>query len=313
MKLISTVGKVKLNYKNPVVAIGVFDGVHLGHQCLIKKMIARARAIQGTSIVITFSPHPAHVLQPQMKLLYVVTLKHRLKLIEDMGADVCIVLRFTKKFSRLTPEQFIQRYLVGWIRPREIFVGDDFRFGQNRSGDLDLFRREGQRFGFLVHVVPAVVSSGGVVSSTRIRNLIGSGRLTSASRLLGRRFSVYGNVTKGDSRGAKLGFPTANVNLSGDIFPPLGVYAVRVALNNREYYGMANIGIRPSFQNNGRINLEVYIFGFKDDIYGKEIMVEFIKKFREEKEFPSSAALVKQLQKDEQKARRILFELTSNK
>ena len=229
-------------------------------------------------------------------------------MIADLGIDFCIIIHFTKRFSRLSPEQFIKQYLNDKIKPKEINVGDDFRFGQNRSGDLELFKKEGRRLGFRVNIIPSVSLAGEKISSTRIRELIATGHLQHAARLLGRLVSILGKVEKGDSRGKRLGFPTANIYPTQEILPPLGVYVVNVVLDKRHYAGMANVGLRPSFKkNNNRANIEVYILDFNKGIYGKEIVVEFIKKIREEKEFLSQDALVNQLKKDEKKARRLLI------
>ena len=304
MKVISAAGREK--FKKPFLAIGVFDGVHRGHQILINRVVRKARAAGGTSVAMTFDPHPVHVLRPQIDCPLLVSVPHRLKLIEALGVDVCIVVRFTKKFSHLTPEQFIQDYLVKKIHPQEVFLGDDFRFGQNRSGDLDFLKEAARRCGFKVNIVPAVKFQKERISSTRIRKLIADGKLLAARRILGRRVSVLGKVVPGDSRGRKLGFPTANLECGGDPLIPPGVYLAYVILDKKIFQGIANIGFRPSFykKREGKVLVEVHILDFNKNIYGREMVIEIIQRLRDEKEFLTPEALIAQIKTDEVKARR---------
>ena len=306
MKIISASGKVE-SFKKIFLAIGVFDGVHRGHQCLIKRVVARANHEGAMSVVMTFDPHPVNVLHPEIYCPLLISLKHRLKLIEDLGVDVCMVIHFTKIFSQLSPEQFIQDFLIKKIYPEEVFIGDDFRFGQNRSGDLNFFQAAAHRHGFKVNIVSAVKEKSEVISSTRIRKLIAAGDIRAASRLLGRLVSVLGTVIKGESRGKSLGFPTANIDPDCDFLPPCGVYLVYVEVHNQRLKGIANIGVRPSFNHqkkNDKVVLEVYILDFRENIYGQKIIIEFIKKNRDEIKFPSQEDLIDQIKTDERKARK---------
>ena len=300
MKVISAVGpNDKHRFKNAVVAIGVFDGVHRGHQKLITQAIRRAKSVKGQTVIMTFWPHPVHVLHPEVKLPLLVSLDYRLKLFTNFGVDVCVVVTFTKSFSRLSPNQFIERYLVSSLKPKEIFVGDDFRFGQNRSGTIDYFKAAGKQYGFKVHNVHPLKGGQEKISSTDIRDLIAQGQLDQAKKLLGRPVSIMGTVVKGDSRGKTLGFPTANLCPQDIVIPPLGVYAVRVLIDDQVYYGAANIGRRPSFKRkNQPINFEVHIFNFKANLYGRKIIVEFFKKIRDEKTFNSKEKLIQQIKID---------------
>lgn len=288
------------------MAIGVFDGVHRGHQALIKAAVRRAREIGGQPLVLTFAPHPVHVLRPEINLPYIVSVPYRLKLIEDLGVAACIVIRFTKRFSRLSPEEFIGRYIVKGIRPREIFVGDDFRFGQDRCGTLGYFREAGQKYGFRVAAVGAVKAGSKKIGSSVIRRKIVEGRLAGASRLLGRAVSIMGKVVRGDGRGRRLGFPTANIPVAGSVIPPVGVYAVRVKIGQRVLSGMANIGRRPSFKKDDPVHVETHLFNFHGNLYGKEIIVEFVRKIREEEVFLSETQFAAQLHRDHAQARQIL-------
>lgn len=300
--------KTKRPY-NIVLAIGIFDGVHRGHQELIKRAVRRARRIGGQAHVLTFHPHPVHVLHPQKYQPLITSLEHRLILLEGLGITKTIVVPFTKKFSRITPEKFVKDYLVKEIHPKEIFVGDDFRFGQDRAGTLDFFKEAGKRYGFKVHGITTVKMNSGKIGSTAIRALIAEGALQKAKKLLGRNVSIFGKVIRGDARGRKLGFPTANVDLQSQVIPPGGVYAARVGYKGKHYGAMANLGFCPTFtsgQKAHQANCEVHIFKFKGTLYGKKLIVEFIQRFRDEQCFSSSDELKKQLQNDQKEALRIL-------
>ena len=186
MNVIYAIGKVRKKFKNAVLAIGVFDGVHRGHQALVQGAVRRAQQLGGEPLVMTFWPHPVHVLRPELGLPYIISLQHRLKLIEELGAKACIVVHFTRRFARLSPEQFIRRYIVARIHPEEIYVGDDFRFGQGREGTLEYFEQAGTKYGFKVRVVDAVKIGEKKIGSSLIRQLIGEGKLAQAAKLLGR-------------------------------------------------------------------------------------------------------------------------------
>lgn len=307
MKLIYGIGKVDKTFEEAVLVIGVFDGLHIGHQKLIKAAVGRAKKIGVPAIVMTFSPHPVEVLHSGSYLPFIVSLPHRLKLIEQLGVTACIVIRFTKQFSRLTAEQFIKKYLTGHIHPKEIFVGSDFCFGQKRKGTVSYFKNAGRQYGFKVNAVSPVKTKGKKIGSSHIRRLIIEGKLDAAKRFLGRNVSVMGKVVKGDGRGKTLGFPTANICPKNEMILPVGVYAVRVLIGNKNFIGMANIGGRPSFKRNKNcINIETHVFDFKKSLYGKEIMVEFIKKIRNERVFHSPKEMIAQLARDEVKSRAIL-------
>lgn len=312
MKVTFGIGKIKKRFKKPILAIGVFDGLHLGHQALISKAIDRAKVLKRDVCVLTFWPHPLHIVRPSLKLPLIISLSHRISVLEQMGIDECIVARFTKKFSEMSAGSFIKRYLVDKINPQEIFVGTDFRFGHNRSGSLEYFKKLGDSRGFVINIVnpvPAVKKKMGVekISSTLIRNFIAEGNIKGAARLLGRPVSVMGKVRQGDSRGKKLGFPTANLGIKNELLPPGGVYAVEIIFGDKKYKGMANIGSRPSFKKEkSSYILEVNIFDFNQNLYDKVIMVVFVKYIREEKTFLCRNDLIAQLHKDEVRVRKLL-------
>ena len=303
MIVINGFSKLDRKFRNPVVAVGVFDGVHRGHQRLIREAVARAKKIKGTAMVLTFRPHPVHVLRPEIYLPLIIPFFYRLRLFQEMGMQACVVAHFTKRFAGLSPERFIREYLVKRIAPAEVIVGDDFRFGQDRAGLLDGFRSAGERYGFVVRALKALRGGKKSIGSTRIRQLIADGRLPAAARLLGRPVSLLGLVVRGDTRGQTLGYPTANINPPQAVVLPPGVFIVRVRLGRKVYQGIANVGQRPSFKRAARVNVEVHFFDFKGDIYGREITVDFLRKIRDERPFWTQEELVRQIAKDEQKAR----------
>ncbi len=305
MKVISLNGSSKLHLKKTCAAIGIFDGVHRGHQYLIKKMLTTAQRLGARPIVITFFPHPAHVLRPDLKLGYLTSLGRRFSLLSDLGVAACLVVPFNRTFAGIQPEKFIKDILVKKLGVQAVFVGDDFRFGKDRSGDIALFQKLGPPYGYETHAVSALKQGRAVISSTRIRRLVGTGKLNEAAQLFGRSVSVSGVVVKGSKRGKSLGFPTANIAYEADILPPKGVYVVRVLLGTKSYPAIANIGTRPSFEKQiSKLHLEVHVLDFSRNIYGKRLEVEFLKKIRNEKKFPSPQDLIQQIQKDESSARK---------
>ena len=305
MKVIYDLGTTKI--KKSAIAIGIFDGVHRGHQLLIKSMVAQARRLKAKAVVITFFPHPAHVLRPDVFLPYLMSLEHRLKLLESLGADVVYIIRFNKRFAKIDPVYFIEKVLVAQLGVKSVYVGDNFRFGKDRSGDINLFKKLSHKHGYRMHAVKTLKQSGEVISSGRLRRLIPAGELKQASHLLGRPVSILGKVIRGAARGKSLGYPTANIQYECDILPPCGVYAVRVIWKKKSFYGMANLGFRPSFKEKApKAQLEVHIFDFNRSLYGQEILVEFLQKTRDEHRFASKEALVCQIQKDESVVRHLL-------
>lgn len=299
MKVIYGIGRIKERFKNPVVTIGVFDGVHLGHQRLLRRVVCEAKKLDGTSIVITFHPHPSHVLSPRRELPLLISLKERLRLLRESGIAVCVVAKFSKNFSRMRAKDFVNKYLIAKLHPVGVLVGSDFVFGSDQKGDL--------RFELKIKRVPPKKICGRVISSTLIRNLLRKSALAKASQLLNRPLLVRGKVERGSGKGRGFGFPTANIRNFDGILMPRGAYAVRVTLAKRSYYGMAFIGRRPAFVTKDRtISLEVNIFDFKRNILGREIAVEFLKKIRAEKKIADVDSLIKQLKLDRQSAKKII-------
>ena len=308
MKIIYELGQLKKPLKDSVMAIGVFDGVHKGHQMLIKKAVKKAKLLGTESVVMTFSPHPVSVLHPKFELSLITSLAHKTKLIEALEVDILIVVKFTRAFAFQSPDSFIEKYIVNKLNPKEIYVGDDFRFGSGRIGEIEIFKSLAKPYGFKVNVLKIVKNDNNKVSSTNIRNLIKSGDLNKAKKLLGRYVSLEGTVVKGDARGRKLGFPTANIIPDKEVIPPLGVYAAIVTIDDMKYKGVTNVGLCPVFRKNAEnVTVETFIFDFNKLVYSKVIEIAFVKKMRDELNFKTQDELVEQMKKDESKARRILL------
>lgn len=283
-----------------MAALGVFDGVHIGHRHILKAAVNKARAINGTAVAVTFYPHP----QKEQSLY---SLKHRLRLIAELGIDVCVIIKFTPAFSRIKAEDFIREIIVQKINARFIYVGRNFRFGKSAKGDAKLLKRLAGVYDYKLKTFEVIRGNHQPISSTYIRNLITNGSLTLARKLLSRPVTVLGTVVKGISLARKIGFPTANINPHHEILPPSGVYAVKVIFNNKIFRGICNIGKKPTLpQYQKEKHVEVYIFNFNRNIYGKDLEIQFIKKIRKERKFPALTHLASQIKKDIKKAKKIL-------
>lgn len=293
---------------NPVLTLGNFDGVHLGHQAILKKVIERAREIKGTSVVFTFEPHPLKVLAPERSPMMLNTFHGKMKLFAAAGIDVVICANFTRTFAEQHPADFARDVLHRQIGVSEVYVGYDYAFGKGREGSIESLKEMGRTFGFGVGVVEAVEVNNLVVSSSVIRDLITSGKVEDAAKLLGRRYSIEGEVVHGSHRGQTLGFPTANLKIANELIPAHGVYAVLAEVDNKMIKGVASIGIRPTFDA-GPVSIEVYLFEFHEGLYGKEMEVAFVKRLRGEEKFSNADALVEQIRKDVREARAALQNL----
>lgn len=298
---------IKRRFIKPVVTIGNFDGVHLGHQLLFKKVREQARATGGESVVITFDPHPLTVLRPEIGLKLISKCSKKLELIERAGVDVLLCITFTLDFANTTAEEFVDDILWGKIGVRSLMVGYDYSFGRGRQGNIDFLKKKGQELGFSVTVVEPLYMDDVVVSSTQVRELIAAGEMPEVRKLLGRPYQMTGKVLVGRRRGGPvLGFPTANIQLADDeLCPKLGVYATQVIYKGRSHDGVMNIGYNPTF-GDLCISAEVHIFDFSDDIYGQEIEVTLIERLRDEKKFAGPEGLIGQIKKDIEKAKKVL-------
>ena len=307
MQIFRTFEAIASKFEKVCLAIGVFDGVHLGHQRVIFQARDDAKLIGGHSVVLTFDPHPMQVLCPEKAPPLLTSTRHKLALIEGLGVDACLILTFDKPFAETSATEFLRQLVHTCGGLAELCVGTRFRFGHNREGDVRLMENFALQNGFKVREIKPVRVNDEMVSSTSIRQRILQGQLDRAAAMLGRPYSVSGKVEPGDHRGHKIGFPTANVDPNGEVLPPDGVYAVRVAIDKRRLGGVANIGVRPTFSGSsqGRM-LEVHILDFNGDIYGAEIGLEFVENLRPERRFDSVSSLQQQIRNDIQGARRIL-------
>jgi len=284
--------------KGPLhLALGVFDGVHLGHQAVIERAVRAAREDGGKAFVVTFSPHPIRVIAPaKAPSSLLATVDEKAAVIEALGVDGVVVIRFDQEFAKIEAEQFVRRICIGDVRT--IAVGEDWRFGRERAGGVDLLRRMSVDLGFKLEVVEAVKCDGERISSTRIRQAIRDGNFDAVERMLGRPYEVSGIVIEGRKLGRELGFPTANLRLGDLQAPQNGVWLVKI---NGEYDGIANLGMRPTVAGDERL-LEVHLFNFTGDLYGKSLSVGFIRFIREERTFSSLEKLRDQIGQDVQNA-----------
>ncbi len=301
MQLIESINNIKKPFKNSVITIGNFDGVHLGHQALFQMVIKKAGELEGTSVAVTFEPHPIRVLKQNGHPPLITLYEQKVELIEGFGLDVLICILFTRKFADLTAREFVEDILVERIGMKAIVVGEDYTFGKNREGNLDFLKSEAERFNFEViqaKWVPAPNGLSGRISSTRVRELVLAGEVDHARRLLGRYYQIRGKVMSGRDRGGKLlGFPTANILLNDELCPKMGVYAVFVECLGKRYKGVANIGYSPTFDDH-QYSVEVYILNFNENIYGQKIRVNFVRRIRDEKKFSGVKELSEQIGKD---------------
>jgi len=288
------------------LAIGVFDGVHLGHQAVISTSAQHARAANGTPVVVTFDPHPEKVLRPKTAPHLLTATPHKIALIRDLGMAHLLIITFDKQFAATEPEEFVHELVEHSKSLREICVGHEWSFGKNRRGNLKLLNQFGARFDFGVVGIPPVTVNGELVSSTTIRKAVETGDLAKAAQMLGREYTVLGTVVSGDNRGKKIGFPTANLSAHNEQFPPNGVYFAEAKLEGVIYPGVVNLGYRPTVdtRKSERI-LEIHLFDFDHDIYGKDLEVRFIRYLRPETKFESVEALVRQIGLDVKQARKL--------
>ena len=306
MEIIRGLEALNKSYPNTVLTIGNFDGVHLGHQKIILEVLKRSEEIKGTSMAVTFEPHPMKVLAPEREIRILTTLEEKAKLIEEMGVNVLLCINFNKEFANLLPDDFIEDVLVKKINAKEIIVGTNYAFGKNKKGTVELLRTRGKKYGFRVKAVRNVRVYGNIVSSSSIRSLLLKGAVYDTSTFLGRAYSIEGSVIKGKGRGKNLlNIPTANITTPVEIAPKEGVYAVRVGFNNSIYEGVANIGKNPTFGNTD-VSYEVHLLNFSGDLLGEDIRIFFIDRLRGEQLFPDILSLEKQIRNDIERVREIL-------
>jgi riboflavin kinase/FMN adenylyltransferase len=291
------------------LSVGVFDGVHLGHRYLIGKLMESAKSSGFRSGVVTFDTHPDNVLVPQRSIHYLTTLEERLALLGELGLDFTLVLPFTEELAQTSARDFITS-LRDRLRMRELWIGPDFALGRDRQGDAAYLRTLGQELGFRLEALQPVLHKGKVISSSNIRALLREGRVTEASHLLGHYPTLTGKVVRGARRGQNLGFPTANLAVDEQMMIPAnGIYAVRVRWGTTNHQGVVNIGVRPTFQDQGERIVEAHILDFAGDLYGQTLGIEFLERLRPERRFESAQALIAQVEEDVAQARHLFSEL----
>ena len=306
MEFIRGLQNLKPVHRGCVATIGNFDGVHTGHQAVIRQTIEKARAMDLPAMVITFEPQPREYFRPETSPPRLTKLREKLNALQDLGVDRVLCLRFNDYLSSLSADDFVKQVLVDGLAIKHLIVGDDFRFGQGRAGDFEFLVEAGRQYGYEVESTASHIIDELRVSSTRIRQALMAGNLDMVRLLLGRPYCMCGHVSHGDKRGREIGFPTANIYLHRHQTPVKGVYAVRMlGLGDDPVNGVANIGTRPTVDDGTRILLEVHLFDFDRDIYGAHVDVCFVEKLRDEQRFESFDALKAQIGRDIEKAHQL--------
>ncbi len=304
MNIISQTIELKPGAGKACVAIGMFDGVHLGHQQVLRQTIDDARQHGAGAVAITFDCHPNSVVAPERNPPLIYSLAQKLRVIESLGMETTLLIHFDQAFSTQTGPDFIQGLVRDFGRIHSISVGSAFTFGHKRTGNVTLLKKLGQEFQFVVHGLAAVSLDGKVVSSTRIRDAIRAGNLDAAGQMLGRTYSLAGRVIHGDRQGRQIGFPTANLDTTNLAVPPNGVYAAVVTVQHQRFQAAVNIGTRPTLQNpQPRLQVEAHLLSFTGDLYGEELEIGFLEKLRDEQAFPTREALAEQIKRDIRNAR----------
>jgi riboflavin kinase / FMN adenylyltransferase len=297
MRIVRGLDSVPPDARPSAVALGTFDGVHLGHRAILGTALGRARAVGLDAVACTFDRHPMEILNPERAPLPITTVEERLALIGETGVDVVIVLAFTRELAAIEPEAFVKDVLLGRLRAREIVVGDSHRFGRAARGDARMLVDLSGRFGFQAHVVPPMAVDGAVVSSSEIRAALQRGDVSGAARSLGRPYGITGQVTSGAGRGRTLGFPTANIDPDRPVLVARGVYRGLVTVDGGRHAAVVNVGVRPTFGET-TLAVEAHLLDFAGDLYGRRVRLDFVARLRDEMRFPSIEDLKAQVARD---------------
>jgi riboflavin kinase/FMN adenylyltransferase len=287
-----------------VLTLGVFDGLHLGHQLIISRVVERARAAGAVPTVITFDPHPRAVLHPESAPPLLQTFDQKVEAFGVLGVEQVIVVRFTREFARVSAEEFLRDVVHERLQAREVYLGRGFAFGRNREGDIDLLRRVSRELGFAADEVPEVRLRGQRISSSRIRELLAAGRVNLARRMLGRPYGVEGRVVRGAERGRTLGFPTANLRPDNRVIPRGGVYVTATLIGGAWRRSVTNVGVRPTFEREAEPSVETFVMDWGGDLYGDVVRVRFLHRLRGERRFESVEELKRQIDRDIARARK---------
>jgi riboflavin kinase/FMN adenylyltransferase len=305
VEILRHIGDQPLSISNPVLTMGSFDGLHLGHRALLRHVVEEAKRLGGRSVVLTFEPHPLKILAPSRAPRLLLNHKDKILLLRACAVDVVMIQNFNAEFANTEANKFVEQFLVGQLGVRQVWVGKDFGFGKGKKGRVEHLIRWGAEMGFTVRVMEPLIVNGERVSSSRIRQLIESGELGKASRLLGRNHFISGRVGTGHHRGTALGFPTANVASRTEVVPATGIYATFLEAYQRQWPSVTSIGYNPTF-GPGPKTIECHVLDFADNLYGQAVRVHFAGRIREERKFSSAELLVAQMEKDVAAARKIL-------
>jgi riboflavin kinase/FMN adenylyltransferase len=295
---------------HPVLALGNFDGVHRGHRKILDRLHRVASERGATSVVMTFDPHPPRVVRPDKAPALLMTKAQKLDAIAAAGVQGAAIVRFTPELSRWEPETFVRTVLADWLHVSEVWVGANFLFGHDRTGNFSLLRELGARYGFKAEKIDPVRYKDFVVSSTRIRRLLAEGRVDEAGALLGHHYFIDGTVVRGAGRGREIGVPTANLQTENELLPPSGVYATVASIDGVAYPSVTNVGMRPTFGDVDRLQIETHLFGVPRDLYGARVRLSFVQRLRDERRFPDVDALRAQIDADIRAAHRLFARIS---
>jgi riboflavin kinase/FMN adenylyltransferase len=295
---------------HPVLALGNFDGLHRGHLKIIERVRRGAAEHGGTPMAMTFDPHPSRIVRPDKASPLLMTKAQRIEALGNAGINAVAVVRFTPELAHWDPETFVRTALVEWLRVSEVWVGANFLFGHDRSGNFSTLRTLGQRYGFRADKIDPVRYKEFVVSSTRVRRLVSEGRMDEAGALLGHQFYIDGDVVEGKRRGRGIGFPTANLQSANELLPPNGVYATTIAIDGIVRPSLTNIGLRPTFGDTTQRTIETYVMGYSGDLYGRTVRLGFVLRLRDERKFEDVDALRSQIEADQRRAERLFAQLS---
>ncbi len=310
MKVIKDISEIQRD-ENTILTIGTFDGVHKGHQEIIKKVVEISKRESLRNLIITFYPHPRKVINPDSDINLLTIQEEQIEILDQLGVENHLKINFTKSFSEITSYQFIKEYIVEKVGVKKIVIGHDHHFGKSREGNVEFLKSISTEFGFEVIEIPPFKEDDFFVSSSVIRKELQNGNIILSNKLLGRYYHFSGKVVNGDGRGKTLGYPTANIELDNQdkLLPMLGIYAVFILIDGIRFNGLLSIGKRPTFYNDGKIIPEVFIYDFQSDIYGKKVKIEIIEKIRGEEKFNSPEDLIKQMDLDKQNGIKIFNKL----
>jgi riboflavin kinase/FMN adenylyltransferase len=289
---------IREKFESPVLTIGNYDGIHLGHRRIIERVKERARELSGVSMLMTFRPHPLHLLRPDKELAAITPLEEKKRLILEAGIEVLYIVPFTAEFAKIEPEEFVASILVGKLGIKGLVIGYDFRFGRLGRGNTPFLQEAGRRSGFFVEVVDPVALEGEKVGSNRIRTLVSAGDAAKAARFLGRPFAIEGTVVRALGRGKTIGYPTINLETDYSLIPNTGVYVTEAEIEGRKYGGVTNIGFNPTFGDGQERSIETFVLDFDGDVYEKKVRLYFLERIRDEMKFGSAEELTAQIARD---------------